>query len=75
MQRVHKIAPFGQCIFGSGGAFKGRVLSFTAEPLMVRFIPSSFKVNVVTRPRQILVIEVAGPCGQIRPGQIDDRVK
>jgi hypothetical protein len=26
---------------------------------MVRYIPSSFKVNVVTRPRQILVIEVA----------------
>ena len=62
-------------IQAAAGAFKGRVLSFTAEPLMVRFIPSSFKVNVVRRPHQILVIEVAGACGQIRPGQIGDRVK
>jgi|GraSoiStandDraft_41_1057321.scaffolds.fasta_scaffold1859309_2 hypothetical protein len=28
---------------------------------MVRFIPNSFKVNVVRRPHQILVIEAAGP--------------
>ena len=62
-------------IQAAAGAFKGRVLSFTAEPLMVRFILSSFKVNVGTRPRQILVIEVAGPRGQIRPGRIDGRVK
>jgi hypothetical protein len=53
----------------------GWQLSFTAELLMVTFIRSSFKVNVVSRPHQILVIQVAGPCGQIRPGQIDDRVK
>ena len=28
---------------------------------MVRFIPNSFKLNVVRRPHQILVIEVASP--------------
>jgi len=48
----------------------GWQLSFTAELLMVTFIRSSFKVNVVSRPHQILVIQVAGPCGQIRPGQL-----
>jgi hypothetical protein len=43
--------------------------------LMVRFIPGSFEVNMVRRLHQILVIEVAGPCGQMRPGQMDDHVK
>jgi len=37
----------------------GWQLSFTAELLMVTFIRSSFKVNVVRRPHPILVIEVA----------------
>jgi hypothetical protein len=42
---------------------------------MSKFITSSFEVNVVRRPHQIMVIDVAGRGRPNTAGQMDDRVQ